>query len=318
MICIIVILLFFISFTCQSATLLTEHFDDVSYEARGWYNQTSQGSNVSGGQSNNCMQWAWTASGTIPANGQAMYHALTATDSLYVSVYFKFESTWRGSQQAYHPHLITFPSDLDDEYCGLASNYLNTYLEVISDIGSPYTIRPATGIQDSLRVNTGSGTPPNDLTATTETRSAAYCNGCKSGADCGTGICYDAGGGNWYSANLYVETTDTIPKNEWVHYEAYYKMNTITSNIGNADGLMYVWVNGTKVMNNSHVVYRTNQDATKKWDKVVLSPWIGDGSPITQTMWIDELVITTEEPYTIPEASPATLSGVTMSGGSVR
>lgn len=39
------------------------------------------------------------------------------------------------------------------------------------------------------------------------------------------------------------------------------------------------------------MIYRTNQDATKEWGYVVLAPYIGDCSPITQTMWIDELTV---------------------------
>lgn len=269
--------------------LLQESFNDASFSARGWYDNTTHGTIVADGFAGNCLQWAWTATNTKPTNGDAMRHYITPTDNLYVSLYAKFESAWRGSQQTYHPHMLVFPSDLDTAYSSLANNYLNTYLEAVSDVGSPYVIRPATAIQDSLRVNSGLGTPPVDLTSTTETRSVTYCNGCKSGADCGTGVCYQDG--SWYSSNIYREAGDVLPKNEWVKYEAYFKMNTITGEVGNADGIMRLWVNGVLVMDFTHVVYRTNQDATKKWAQVVLSPYIGDGSPITQTMWIDELII---------------------------
>ncbi|KKS35588.1 MAG: hypothetical protein UU98_C0031G0018, partial [Parcubacteria group bacterium GW2011_GWD2_42_14] len=30
-----------------------------------------------------------------------------------------------------------------------------------------------------------------------------------------------------------------------------------------------------------------------KWAQFVLAPWIGDGSPIAQTMWLDQLTVST-------------------------
>jgi hypothetical protein len=226
-----------------------------------------------------------------------MRKKFTATDSLYVSFYVKFQSTWRGSQKAYHPHLIYVPSSLDDDYCPLADNYLNTYLEFNSDVGSPYTIRPVINIQDNRRVNTAcpSGTPPCDLTAITEERSAAWCNGCKAGAECGTGICYNDAG--WYSSNAWKDVASSVPKDQWVHVETYLRMNTMSGNKGQADGLMKLWIDGVPVINHPNIVYRTNQDATKKWSQFVLAPYMGDGSPVAQTMWIDELTVGTGEPY---------------------
>ena len=162
-------------------------------------------------------------------------------------------------------------------------------------------------------MNTSLGSVPNNLTATTETRSAAYCNGCKSGADCGVGDCWPHEGG-YFSANYYLAPSVTVAKNEWVHIEAYYKMNTISGSVGQADGVMKLWVNGVIANNYTHIVYRTNQDATKKWAQMVIAPYIGDGSPITQTMWVDELIIGTDEPYT----NQPTLIGVTISGGTIR
>jgi hypothetical protein len=293
-------------------TLFTESFEDTGYAARGWYDNTAHGTIVSGGQSGNCLQWAWTATGTTPANGGAMRKAFTATDELYVKLYVKFQTGWRGSQQTYHPHMVTIPSDLDDEYCSLANNYLNTYIELISDVGSPYAIRPSLAIQDSMRSNGANGTPPNDLRSTTENRSAAYCNTpVPTGA---AGTCYDAtGDGDWYSANVWTDTAHSLTTNAWHLIEAYFKMNTMTDSVANWNGEMKMWVDGVSVISHTDVQYRTNQDATKKWAQFVLSPWIGDGSPITQSMWLDELTVGTTEPYTgVP-----TLSNLNPTGNQV-
>jgi hypothetical protein len=278
-----------------ASTLFTENFEDAKFASRAWYDNINHGTIVPGGKAGNCLQWAWTAGQTTPLNGGALRKKFTPTENLYVSLYVKFQPTWRGSQKPYHPHIVLLPSNLDADYCPLANNYLNTYLEFISDTTSPYAIRPSAGIQDSLRVTTAYGGPPNNLTKTTEDRSVAHCNGCKGGADCGLGICYDGGG--WYSAYVWKSINYSVTNDQWVHIEAYFRMNTIRSNVGQADGVMQMWIDGVTVFNLRRVIYRTKQDETKKWAQFVLAPYIGDGSPISQTMWLDELTVGTESPY---------------------
>ncbi len=275
-----------------TATLLfSENFEDENFAARGWYDNTNHGTIASGGQSGNCLQWAWTSGQTTPTNGGSMrYNNFTPTDTLYLSYYVKFQTGWEGSQQTYHPHMMYILSDLDNAanaYSPLADNYLNTYVEFLSDIGSPYTIRPQIALQDEKRTNTSNGTPPNDLTAITENRSVNYCNTpVSSGA---TGTCYaDV---TYYSANTWKAASASVSTNAWHHIEVYFQMNSISGGIGQHDGIMQEWVDGTQVMNHSDVLYRTNQDSTKKWAQFVLAPYIGTGSPITQTMWIDSLQV---------------------------
>ncbi|KKW18767.1 MAG: hypothetical protein UY62_C0095G0003 [Parcubacteria group bacterium GW2011_GWF2_50_9] len=245
-----------------------------------------------------------------------MRKKFTPSDSLYVSFYVKFQSGWRGSQKAYHPHLILIPSNLDTDYTPLANNYLQTYIEFLSDVGSPYAIKPFLGIQDEKRVNTSNGTPPNNLTAVTENRSVGYCNTpVPAGA---TGICY---ADNPYYSGDYWISNSSISTNVWHKVEVYFKMNTISGGKGQSDGIMQEWIDGVKVIDRSNVMYRTAQDATKKWAQFVLAPWIGDGSPIAQTMWIDELKVSTSGSGsgTTPPLSggdttpPAVPTGVTVS-----
>jgi hypothetical protein len=285
-----------VSFSIAAASspanlLFSERFENNSWSARGWYDSSTQGSIVSGGQSGNALQWAWTSGQTNPTNGSAIRNTFSATDEMFVSVYMKFSSTWRGSQQTYHPHLIYFLSTLDSAYSALANNYLNNYIEAVSDIGTPYAIRPQINLQDNLRVSTAYGTPPINITATTENRSVNYCNGYLSGQDSGSSRnCYSIGGGAYYSSTSWKGSTE-IPKDQWVKIETYFKMNRILNGVAQPDGIMRQWVDGVLWLNKNNIVYRTNQDATKKWDKIALAPYIGDGSPINQTMWIDELSV---------------------------
>jgi len=87
-------------------------------------------------------------------------------------------------------------------------------------------------------------------------------------------------------------------------------MNTISANVGQADGIMQMWIDGVNVTNYTNMVYRTNQDATKKWAQFVLAPYIGDGSPITQTMWVDELSVSTQRPGTPLDPPPSPPTGL--------
>jgi hypothetical protein len=308
---------FSVAASAPTANLLfSESFENTSWSSRGWYDSATQGSIVAGGQSGNALQWSWTSGQTNPSNGGAIRNTFAATNEMYVSVYMKFDPTWRGSQQTYHPHIFLFPSTLDSEYSALADNYLNTYIEAVSDVGSPYTIRPALAVQDSLRVNTSLGTPPNNITATTENRSVNHCNGYLSGQDSGTSqICYSMGGGSWYSATVWKGSSTVIPKDQWVKVDTHFRMNTISGGIAQPDGIMRQWIDGVLWLDKNNIVYRTNQDATKEWDKVVLAPYIGDGSPITQTMWIDELRIYDGVPGgdTTPPSTPTSLTATAVS-----
>ncbi|MBU0846785.1 hypothetical protein KKH23_06300 [Patescibacteria group bacterium] len=296
--------------------LFCEHFDDANVTTRGWYDfveinpvdidTTTKNTGLG------AIEYAFDQTDTVPNYpGGAMRKAFSESESVYVSFYVKFEDIWRGSQQTYHPHLICLLSDLDGAYDGIAYNYLNTYIETLSDIGSPYAIRPQTAIQDGKRVNTGYGTPPQDLTETTEDRSVAYCNGCLSGSDCGdVKGCYLISGSSWSSSLAWTADSSEIPKDEWVHIEAYFQMNTISGNVAQPDGIMYYYVNDEKVINKTNIVYRTNQDSTKKWDKFIIAPYIGDGSPITQSFWIDDLRVGTDIPSGICTMIGTRLEGV--------
>lgn len=293
----------------SSTLLFSESFENNSYAARGWYDNTNQGTIVSGGQSGNCLQWAWASGASTPTNGGSTRMKFTPSDSLYVSYYVKFQTGWRGSEVTYHPHMIYILSDLDstaNTYSPLANNYLNTYLEFLSDTSSPYAIRPQIAIQDEKRVNTSYGTPPNNLSAITENRSVAYCNTPVSTGASGT--CYaDA---PYYSANTWTAPAASLSTNVWHKVEVYLKMNTIINGKGQSNGIMQEWIDDALVLNHSDVLYRTNQDANKKWAQFVLAPYMAPpsgGSPIAQTMWIDELKVMTAPPTGVPVTTPSGL-----------
>jgi hypothetical protein len=98
---------FNVSGTVPPSTLLfSESFENNSYSGRGWYDNTDQGTIVSGGQVGNCLQWAWISGQTQPTKGGATRRQFTPSDELYITYYVKFQTGWRGSQKLYHPHFF--------------------------------------------------------------------------------------------------------------------------------------------------------------------------------------------------------------------
>ena len=282
----------------SGTVLFQESFDDNSFSSRGWYDGGTIGITPSNCYSGSCAQFSFTSGATSPSAPYdgAMRKLFTPTDTLYMSYYIKFATEWRGSQKGYHPHMFYVLSDADNAYSGLAVNYLDVYSEFISDIGSPYTIRPSMSVQDTLNTNASSGTPPNNITTITENRSVNYCNGYKAGQDTGTSReCYSVSP-YWYSATTWTASSASVSTNAWHHVEVYLKMNSISGGVGQPDGIMQKSIDGVQVINKNNIIYRTNQHSTMKWAQFVIAPFIGDGSPIAQTFWLDDFTLTTAVP----------------------
>jgi len=279
-------------FAHSADLLFSEDFEDGNYLDRGWYDGTYfdlVDSEQAGGLQSARFAFAEGATTWTGSRG-AMRRAFTATDTLYVSFHIKFAPGWRGSQRAYHPHMIYILSDLDHSasaWSPLANNYLDTYIEFLSDIGSPYAIRPLIALQDELNVNTSHGTPPNDLTAITENRSVNFCNTPVSGGAMGT--CY--ADFTYYSANTWKDSSHALSTGAWHHVEVYFRMNTISGAKGRNDGILQEWVDGTLVIDHGDVLYRTNQHPTLKWKQFVIAPYIGDKAPVDETFYIDNLKV---------------------------
>ena len=304
------ILLLLVGNASSADLLFSEGFENNSWADRDWYDGTTSTGTEAGGQEGNALKLTWAQSATRPTGFTTIRNTFTATDELFVEYYVNYETGWRGSGVAYHPHILHILSEFDAEYQGLSFTASSLYFEAVSDTTSPYLIRPAFAHQDSVRVNTGSGTPPNDLRATTENRSANHCNtpGSASGA---TGICYSLGGGNYYSANIWQAPSVTVPSGEWVRMRYYVKMNTFNLGVGQFDGILRVWVNDSLAVEQTSVLYASGDYASTLWDKIIIAPWIGDGSPISQSMWLDELKVYDG----IPSSSISAPSGLRVVGG---
>jgi len=274
--------------------LFQENFEDANLASRGWYDNTSAllstTEHISG--SNSSAQYRFLAGATSPTSGGSQRHKFTPSNSFYVSFYVKYSSNWVGSNQPYHPHEFYALSTLDGDYDGPSQNYLDVYLEHNYQNGG----RPRIEIQDNKSVNYSFGALPNNLIAVTENRSAGGCNGVVE-----TNIyseCFNFGS-YWYNDKQLTGPVTFQPnpgpgyKNDWNFVEAYFQLNTIVSGIGQADGVIQYWFNGALIIDRHDILFRTGARPTLQFSQFLIAPYIGDGSPLDQSIFVDNLRLAT-------------------------
>lgn len=290
----------------KGARIFYEPFENTSWSARGWWDDGSSGNAVvnAGGQSGNAVTWAWSQSAATPTGWGTMRNSFTASSEFLLEYYVRFATGWRGSGQDWHPHMIHVMSSADGDYSGMSSANSDLYFEAHTGTSSPYSIYPRAGHQDELRVNTNNGAVPNNLVSTTETRSANHCNTPYTLSGATAYDCYSHSG-NYYSANWWIAPSITIPANTWTRITAYVKRNSFSGGAGNFDGIVKLWVGDQLAISSEQVLYAAGAYQSTTWNKVVLAPYIGDGSPISQTMYFDELAI-----YEVIESAPSCTDGV--------
>jgi len=270
--------------------LFQEDFENSNIGSRGWYDNTSAQistvEHISGSTAS--AQYHFLSGAMTPTSGGAQRHKFTPSNSFYVSFYVKYSTNWVGSGQAYHPHEFYILSTLDGDYDGPSQNFLDVYVEHNYQNGG----RPRLAIQDNKSVNTSQGAVPNNLIGVTENRSTSGCNGVVESNF--PSECYNAGT-YWYNSKTLTGPVTFQPnagagyKNNWNFVEAYFQLNTIVNGIGQADGVMQYWFNGTLIIDRHDILFRTGNRPTLQFSQFLIAPYIGDGSPADQYMWIDNL-----------------------------
>jgi len=274
--------------------LFEEDFENTSIASRGWYDNTSiqlsTTEHIAG--SNSSAQYRFLAGATTPMSGNAQRHKFTPSNSFYLSYYVKYSTNWVGSGKAYHPHEFYAMSNLDGDWDGPSNAYMTVYVEQNYQNGG----KPAMYIQDNKSINTTSGSLPNNLVGVTENRSTSGCNGISESA-WSVVSCFNAP--PWYNAKgmigpvVFQPNPGTGYKNNWNFVEAYFQLNTIVNGIGRADGVMQYWFNGSLIIDRHDILYRTGAHPTLQFSQFLIAPYIGDGSPVDQSMWVDNLRVAT-------------------------
>jgi hypothetical protein len=207
----------------------------------------------------------------------------------------KHSSNWVGSGKPYHPHLFHFLTTLDDQYVGPSWTHLTTYVEenVQADGGHAVLAAQDGANIDPAHIN-------EDLTSVTENRAVSGCNGNPDGAP--SISCYQIGtdwynGKGWTSSQpVFVDAQGPAYKGDWHKVEAYFKLNSIVNGIGQRDGVAQYWVDGALILDRQDVIFRTGAHPTMQFNQLLMAPYIGDGSPVAQTLWFDDLVVMTGPP----------------------
>jgi hypothetical protein len=204
----------------------------------------------------------------------------------------KYSANWVGSNQLYHPHEIYVMSSLDADYDGPSDAWMTLYLEHSYQNGG----KPRLMVQDNKSINSSYGPLPHNLIGVTETRSTGGCNGMAESNMLSE--CFDFGT-YWFNDKSIVGPVVLQPspgpgyKNDWNFVEAYFQLNTIANGVGQADGVMQYWFNGTLIIDRHDILYRTADHATLQFNQFLIAPYIGDGSPVDQSMFIDNLRLAT-------------------------
>lgn len=286
----------------RGRVLFEEPFADGNVGSRGWYDGRGDGvvtsENAPGG-TGGAFACRWGAGDTVCVDGTPARHPIDPVEAVYLSFWVRHSEGWQGSGRAYHPHLFHFITDQDSDYVGPARSRLTTYIEHVDG-------RALLALQDSLNVDLACvlrnddsfvGCGGNFATYPfTEMRSVAACNGLAGDVD--GRDCFPTGGGNWYSARywrsaerVFTDAPGPGYESDWHHVEAFFAMNGFEDGAGVPDGAIRYWFDGRLVISSDRVLLRTAQHTSMRFDQLAMLPYIGDGSPIEQTMFIDEIVV---------------------------
>jgi hypothetical protein len=286
----------------RGALLFREAFEDASFGARGWYDSTggtiAAGDNAPGG-TGGALECRFTPGGTSCAGGSPARHPVPPMDAVLLSLWVKHTPDWEGSGRAYHPHLFHFVTNQDGDYVGPAMTHLTLYVEHVNGRGM-LALGDGLNVDTScVRRNDGSFVGCGGDFATysfTEMRSVAACNGLEGDVD--SSDCFPWGSGSWYSSRAWY-TRDVVLsphpgptfQGDWHHIEAYFALNTVSAGTGVVDGSIRYWFDGELQISSDRILFRTGQHPTMLLDQFLMLPYIGDGSPRDQTIYIDEIEV---------------------------
>jgi uncharacterized protein YjdB len=277
--------------------LFAEGFEDANLASRGWYASTGSISTTehAPGSSTASIQFHFLQGATSQAGTSAIRHKFTPSNSVYIAYDVKYSDNWIGSGKLYHPHEINVLSTLDGDWAGPSDAFLALYLEHNYQNGGI----PHLGIQDNQSINTSYGAVPNNLIGVTENRSVGGCNGVGESNVSSECFAFSSTTG-YYNLKQVIGPVVMQPnpgsagyKGNWNHVEAYFQLNTIVNGIGQANGVMQYWFNDQLIIDRHDILFRTGARPTIQFNQFLLAPYIGDGSPIDQSMWIDNLRVGT-------------------------
>jgi hypothetical protein len=271
-----------------SNIFFTESFDDAGVAARGWFDNTTftltTVERVSGSGS---LELRFPLGATVPTFGGTARILFPETEAVYVGYWVKYSANWVGSGRTFHPHEFYLLTNEDDIWVGPSFTHLTAYIEHNYQNG----VIPRLATQDAMNIDQGRiGV---DLTGVTENRATAGCNG---NGDGHPTDCYDQGDGTHNNGKAFDAGQPALSdepglrfQNEWHFVEAYFRLNSIQGGIGQSDGVAQYWLDGVLLIDTQDVLFRTGAYPAMAFRELLIGPYIGDGSPVDQSMWVDDL-----------------------------
>lgn len=273
--------------------LLDETFEDDNFAARGWYDfgpLTLTTTNPGAGTRSLVARFAPGA--TLPSWGGARLQ-FTPTASVYLRYRVRYSDNWVGSGQPFQPHEFYLLTTESGAFAGPARSRLTVYVEHNYQSGGIPVVAWQDGVNiDETRVG-------QNLVGVTEARAVAGCNGNPDGYP---SSCYTVGTQRWnwkapaLTTPVFSNTPGPTYKGNWRLVEAFFQMNSIVDGVARNDGIARYWIDGVEILNISNVQFRTGARPNQRFNQLFVSPYIGDGSPVDQTMWLDDIRIATGRP----------------------
>lgn len=279
--------------------LLFEDFETGDFAAKGWYDgfpdqrTTEEYKNGTHAYAGHFAQGATTSG--------AGRHLFEPTDRVYISYWVKYSSNYVGSGVGYHPHEWNILTNKDLIYQGPADTYLTTYIE--QNAGKPIlALQDSKNVDpDCILLNNNAFVGCNGDFETypfTENRSVCSCNGLQGDLD--RRDCFPSSGSThgYYSSRAWAADTvyfrdvqGAYYKNDWHFIEAYFELNTIEEGVGVPNGKLRYWYDGEVLISYDSILFRTAAHPDMQFDQLFYGPYIGVGSPVDQTWWVDDLTI---------------------------
>jgi hypothetical protein len=299
----------FILAACEvsaQSVLLFEDFESGNFASKGWYDGfPDQRTTIEYKNGTHSFAGNYAKGATKSGAGR---HLFTPTERVYISYWVKYSSNWVGSGVAYHPHEWNILTNEDNIYQGPSDSYLTAYVEQLAGT-------PRLALQDSKNVDTNCVLLNSNsfvgckgafsTYAYTENRSVCSCNGLKGFVD--GRDCFAAAGSttgyyssrSWQADTVYFRNTPGLfYKNDWHFVEAYFELNSISGGVGVPNGKIRYWLDRKLLITSDNILFRTASHPNMKFNQLLYGPYIGVGSPVNQTWWIDDLTIMDGLPIT--------------------
>ncbi len=240
-----------------------EHFEDADLASRGWYDigatprivfDAERGSNV--------IEMTFNQ-GESAVDSKPGRHLFDESETVYLAFWVRYSENWVGSGGGAHPHEFFFLTTVDpNPFQGPSAAVLQILVEQTHCFG---------GFN-----NCGVWGPDPNITGMFPWIGA---NGRRMRAP------------EVYFADDPAAFGGTRYKADWHRIEVFMQMN---SDVGVPDGIARYWYDGELIIDLSDVLFRAEPaQAGALFNHHIAAPWMAS-SPITQTMWIDDLVVATE------------------------